>query len=149
MLITLRRHVHPTNYLILSWLLAFIFHHKQGHTHFYIYIQSSFNFTYLYFSFTMSEASRVIVYVFFKLSYSLCSVHLLTWLPSLMSAQCRCHTKCRTTHGWSNGQRGSHGQWNVLKCPYKQAKFRVPSRVAVHPWRIDDGLQRQRCEASW
>jgi len=65
-------------FMILSWLLAFIFHHKysfveKGHTHFYIYIQSSFYFTYLYntqsyFSFTMSEASRVIVYVFFRLN---------------------------------------------------------------------------------
>ena len=29
-------------------------------------------------------------------SFSLCSIHLLTWLPSLMFAQCRCHTTYRT-----------------------------------------------------
>ena len=35
-------------------------------------------------------------------SHSLCSVHLLIWLPSLISAHCRCHIKCRTIHGCSN-----------------------------------------------
>ena len=39
-------------------------------------------------------------------SFCLCSVHLVTWLSSLMSAQCKCHTMCWTTNDLSNGQRG-------------------------------------------
>ena len=72
--------------------------------------------------------------------------------PSIMTAQCRCYTKCRTIHGWSNGQRGSSWQWKFLRCPCNQARFRVPSWVdnrALRCWRSDDGLLRQRCQASW
>ena len=63
----------------------------------------------------------------------------------------QCHTMCRITH-FSNGQRGSRGQWDVVKCLCMQAMFWVPSWIdsrAMRPWHNDDGLQQQRCEASW
>ncbi len=43
--------------------------------------------------------------------------HLQTWLPSSVSVQCRCHTRCQTSHGESSEQCDSHGLRIVQRSP--------------------------------
>ena len=79
-------------------------------------------------------------------SFCLCSVHLVTWLSSLISAQCKCHTMCRTTH--DSGKDVKHLGNNTGHIPIVVCKSLGSDKYLHHIYHVVVLHPECRCSSS-